>query len=374
MPLIGGPRFLPVHVAVVVDENHVFDFVPESPRDPQTIQRLVSLQGVKGNMRAKVTGPSTAASRVASAFFDTYNGDELHLLKNNCWTFALSLVWHLRTANLSEEGNESLHIDAAICKNEDNGGVVEQHLDNNNNDHDDSDDIGNSEHGSKFRFRLPPSRLGQAHPSFASFEDAVRSHHTVTSTKEFSMVVVTEPAPIRRILLGEKQRGFGKGFHGSFGGKVEPGESGLDTAVRELEEETGIAAPPTSLRSIGDIRFTFQDTEEEMLVHVYRLNVRLRSSDTESISTGDRSLLTIGTSDIRPCDEIVPEWFDDWYGIPLDNMFADDSLWLTELLESDENDKMEIDGWFHFQEGGAQEVNTILHCCMDKRQSGSSGA
>lgn len=44
----------------------------------------------------------------------------------------------------------------------------------------------------------------------------------------------------QEILLGMKKRGFGVGKWNGFGGKVDPNETILDGALRELKEEAGI--------------------------------------------------------------------------------------------------------------------------------------
>ena len=62
-----------------------------------------------------------------------------------------------------------------------------------------------------------------------------------------------------RLLLGEKKRGFGAGYFNGFGGKVEPGESILAAAHRELQEEAGIEALDLSRR--GVLYFTFSEPE-----------------------------------------------------------------------------------------------------------------
>jgi 8-oxo-dGTP pyrophosphatase MutT (NUDIX family) len=208
----------------------------------------------------------------------------------------------------------------------------------------------------KFRHVMPPSRLGTSHSSLDSYQKAVAPFHPEKS-KHYTLIVVTEPHR-QRILLGLKLRGFGKGMYNSFGGKVEEGEDLDECAARELEEETGISVERQHMSKchVGLLRFTFEDSDTEMVVHLYRIQVSTSKNDND-----DDSILYVDSNVIRPCDEIVPQWWDNWYDIPLDNMFADDSLWLTRLLESPNGEKnLWIEGHFHFEPGG-QEVNTNRH-------------
>jgi 8-oxo-dGTP pyrophosphatase MutT (NUDIX family)/antitoxin component of RelBE/YafQ-DinJ toxin-antitoxin module len=168
--------------------------------------------------------------------------------------------------------------------------------------------------------------------------------------------MVTEPST-RRILLGKKHRGFGIGMFNSFGGKLDPGETIVECAVRELQEETGIQVPCAShLSRAAKLHFTFDDSPTKMLVRVFRLDVTCQEGGD------DGNYYKLDPSVVRGCDEITPQWLDDWRQIPLDNMFADDSLWLTHILESEDEDLF-IEGHFHFQPGG-QEVNSIQHYFM----------
>lgn len=202
---------------------------------------------------------------------------------------------------------------------------------------------------------LPASRLGQSHSSLDSFRKATQFE--ATKSKEYTLIVITEPKR-QRILLGLKRRGFGIGMFNSFGGKIDSDETPVDGAVRELQEETGIVVPVSEMekRQVGILHFTFEDSPTEMIVHVFRLDVSLSATDKEAYR--------IDPDTIRPCEEITPQWFESWYDIPLDNMFADDSLWLTTLL--DRKEELALDGYFHFKPGG-QEVNTILHYYMNAR-------
>lgn len=130
-PLIGGPPFLPLHVQVVVlcddeDDNkdvpvilddkerstekrikYKFDFIPQAATEPKTLAQLLSLQEVQGELRcltplAGVASQSAALVDRAQAFTVDYDNPKLHIIKNNCWTFALRLLRHLNTNHPSD--------------------------------------------------------------------------------------------------------------------------------------------------------------------------------------------------------------------------------------------------------------------------------
>jgi 8-oxo-dGTP pyrophosphatase MutT (NUDIX family) len=214
-----------------------------------------------------------------------------------------------------------------------------------------------------FPHRLPESRLGTVHDSLEAFQDATKGFE-VSKTKEYSLVMVTEPKT-RRILLGRKHRGFGKGMLNSFGGKLHENEGIADCAARELEEETGIEAPKSQLYPVAKLHFTFDDQETKMVLHVFRLDVISKPQEE-----GNSSYFKLDPRVVRGCDEISPVWYDNWYDIPLNNMFADDSLWLTQVLAS-EDVPLYIKGFFHFEPGG-QDVNSIRHYFLDIESAGKS--
>ena len=112
-----------------------------------------------------------------------------------------------------------------------------------------------------------------------------------------------------QILLGMKKRGFGEGRWNGFGGKVESGETIIDAAKRELEEESGLKA--LELKERGAVDFHFLDTGKVMEVHIFNV---LRY-DGEVIET----------------EEMRPQWFD-VDKIPFEKMWPDDICWMPMFL------------------------------------------
>mmetsp|Transcript_11446 Transcript_11446/g.32941 ORF Transcript_11446/g.32941 Transcript_11446/m.32941 type:complete len:244 (+) Transcript_11446:147-878(+) len=233
-------------------------------------------------------------------------------------------------------------------------------------------------HSYTFSRRLPDSRLGKQHQTLDSFRRVVNeSGLNVQGTKEYTLIVVTETQPQvesqtstrksdgtpndnfiscvenTRILLGLKNRGFGRGYYNSFGGKFLNEEETVEAcACRELEEETNLKVHLHEMAKskVGIQRYTFENDPVEMIMHLFRIKLEKTEHNVG------------GCHNVTECDEITPKWFDDMSTIPFDNMFADDSLWLPMLLSSDT--PLEINGWYHFQEN-CQETNTILHYHMD---------
>ena len=203
-----------------------------------------------------------------------------------------------------------------------------------------------------FRHILPASRLGKSHDSLKAYRQAIAPFEP-TKSKHYTLIIVTDHQ--ERILLGHKQRGFGKGMYNSFGGKVEEGEDVDECASRELLEETGIQVSQEHMANchVGTLHYTFEDSDAEMVMDVFRVHVSTSGNDSEHAINVDLSI-------IRPCEEIIPEWYDTYFDIPLDNMFADDSLWLTQLLTMPADKRLWMEGHFHFESGG-QEVNKIRH-------------
>ena len=84
-----------------------------------------------------------------------------------------------------------------------------------------------------------------------------------------------------QILLIRKKRGMGAGKINGPGGRLEKGETALDSAIRETQEEVGVT--PTGLEQIGELFFQFLDG--------YKLHVAVFAAsgcEGELIETGRR--------------------------------------------------------------------------------------
>ncbi|WP_181136387.1 8-oxo-dGTP diphosphatase [Rathayibacter sp. AY1F3] len=114
------------------------------------------------------------------------------------------------------------------------------------------------------------------------------------------------------VLLGRKRRGLGEGRVVAPGGKLEPGESPVDAAVRELEEEAGLVALPADLEPRGVLDYSFPHRAAwSQRSHVF-LCRRVAGEVTESSELAAAFV---------PVDEV-----------PFDRMWDDARLWLPDVL------------------------------------------
>lgn len=111
-----------------------------------------------------------------------------------------------------------------------------------------------------------------------------------------------------KLLLILKKRGLGKGKFNAPGGRMEPGETPRDTAIRETREEVGLT--PLDPVERGRLDFVFTDG--------YSLSCRVFTA-------------TAYTGTLAETDEAKPFWCDE-SAVPYANMWADDRLWLPKLL------------------------------------------
>ena len=131
-----------------------------------------------------------------------------------------------------------------------------------------------------------------------------------------------------KMLLIRKKRGLGAGKINAAGGRLEPGETEMECAVREMQEELCVTV--TDPKYAGEIDFQFTDG------YCFHLIVFTGSQfEGEPMET----------------DEAVPLWFN-LNSIPYDEMWADDIYWLPTMMEGHRfygrflfDDDTMLDGW-----------------------------
>jgi 8-oxo-dGTP diphosphatase len=111
-----------------------------------------------------------------------------------------------------------------------------------------------------------------------------------------------------RVLLIHKKRGLGAGNINAVGGRLDPGETPLQAAIRETREE--LCIDPLNVTECGELAFQFVDG---LSIHctVFR-------------ATGYTGVPT-ETGEARPL------WVDR-DAIPYHRMWADDALWVPLML------------------------------------------
>ncbi|KAF9435443.1 Nudix (Nucleoside diphosphate linked moiety X)-type motif 1 [Entomortierella beljakovae] len=150
-----------------------------------------------------------------------------------------------------------------------------------------------------------------------------------------------------KILLGYKKRGFGAHLWNGFGGKVEPGETPKEGALRELEEEAGITVKPENLYKAGILLFLFENDPVGLETHVYK------AFEYEG--------------QMRECDEMRPQWFN-FSDIPYDQMWEDDRIWLPKLLQ----DQDPLFGKMYFKRKPLEESEETLEVATPNSTSSNS--
>lgn len=90
--------------------------------------------------------------------------------------------------------------------------------------------------------------------------------------RNYNLIVVFN-SEMDRVLLCKRKKEPYKGLFNFVGGKIEPGESSLSAAYRELWEETGIGEEDIRLTHLIDL--TYYVTDCLLEVYVGRLNKEL---------------------------------------------------------------------------------------------------
>ena len=124
--------------------------------------------------------------------------------------------------------------------------------------------------------------------------------------------VESAEGPRTEVLLGRKRTGLGVGRLVAPGGKLEPGETPADAAVREVREEVGLEVRPRDLVPIAEIAYPFLDRPQLS---------QFSWAFTSSVFTG-----AVGAS-----AELEPAWYP-LEDIPFDRMWADAGRWVPRAL------------------------------------------
>jgi 8-oxo-dGTP pyrophosphatase MutT (NUDIX family) len=112
------------------------------------------------------------------------------------------------------------------------------------------------------------------------------------------------------VLLAMKKRGFGAGKWNGVGGKQNPGEDIVDTAVREAEEEIGVK--PLNLEKVAIFNYLFPENEGwGQRVHIFTA--------------------TEWEGEPAEREEMKPEWFK-IKDIPYKEMWVDDEIWMPKVF------------------------------------------
>lgn len=142
------------------------------------------------------------------------------------------------------------------------------------------------------------------------------------------------------VLLIRKKRGLGAGKINGPGGRMEPGETPLQCAIREVQEE--LCVTPLDLTWCGENRFQFVDG--------YSIHVQVfRAEDC--------------AGDPQETDEAIPLWTP-LDRIPYDEMWQDDRLWIPKMLDGERFDgRFLFDGdrmvGHRIEAGGSQTLSRL---------------
>ncbi len=124
--------------------------------------------------------------------------------------------------------------------------------------------------------------------------------------------LLREDDGVSEILLGHKKVRFGAGKYGGIGGKLDKGETLLDAAVREMQEESSVILNPTDLSHQAHLSFWFPHRPEWTQTAYVFTATHWQGTAKES-------------EEIRPC------WLP-YHQIPYEKMWDDAQYWLPHLL------------------------------------------
>jgi ADP-ribose pyrophosphatase YjhB (NUDIX family) len=136
------------------------------------------------------------------------------------------------------------------------------------------------------------------------------------------------------VLLAMKKRGFGMGKYNGIGGKLEGGESYEESAVREIQEEIGVAVSAEDLEDMGFITFSSENPQLNWKSKIFVVK-NWRGTPVET-------------------EEMKPEWFLS-NNIPYQKMWIDDSYWFPYTLRGER-----IDCEIYFNFDGTKVENFVI--------------
>ncbi|HEY8279107.1 MAG TPA: 8-oxo-dGTP diphosphatase [Bdellovibrionota bacterium] len=113
------------------------------------------------------------------------------------------------------------------------------------------------------------------------------------------------------LLMIQKKRGQGAGKVNVPGGKIAAGESAVDAAIRETEEETGIV--PSGLEEAGILEFYFPESQSW--------------DNTCTVFTAESF-----SGDLIPETEECSVFWENLDRLPMERMWDSDRIWLPLLL------------------------------------------
>lgn len=135
------------------------------------------------------------------------------------------------------------------------------------------------------------------------------------------------------VLLIRKKRGLGAGKINGPGGRLEQGETLMECAIRETQEE--LCINPLGVQARGQLFFNASDAIPNIHGYVF----------TASGYEGEP----------RETDEAIPLWTP-ISEIPYEEMWEDDKIWLPHVLSGDS-----IDAWFTFTGESLLDYKMVIH-------------
>ena len=115
------------------------------------------------------------------------------------------------------------------------------------------------------------------------------------------------PVKDGKVLLGMKTRKIGMGCWNGYGGGIEEGETILESAIRELEEESGLKAKIEDLEKVAIV--DFHNEKSDGTIFVSRVHFFLvKDWDGEPKETEDGAMITptFFYIDNLPYDKMMP--------------------------------------------------------------------